>query len=105
MSAFSSEVAAVVAVLAHEGALKRKAPGFEPITFFGHNDWWVYHAVADTKLCDKCAQFYREYMFSGLNLRATFPYLIIVDENTIVANVHPNCRCYLTRLYEIEEPE
>jgi hypothetical protein len=105
LSLESQAIEAVQAVIAVEGAQRRKAPGFEPITFFGRNDWWVYHAEVDPKLCDKCAANLKHYLFNGAHLREKFPYLVIVDENTIIANVHPNCRCYLTRLYKIEEPE
>ena len=97
------ELAAAVAMVIVEGAKRRKAPGWGRLTFFSRSDWWVYHAVADDVLCDTCARNFKDYMFNGLNLRDKFPYLIILDENTIIVNVHPNCRCYLTRLYEVKE--
>jgi hypothetical protein len=37
-------------------------------------------------------------VFTGLELRAAFPWLEIVDANTIWARVHPNCRCKLWRI-------
>jgi hypothetical protein len=36
--------------------------------------------------------------FTGDELLAIFPYLEIGDENTILAWVHPHCRCILIRI-------
>lgn len=70
-------------------------------TQFTGMDWWHYDPVEDSKLCDLC-QFYDNIgTFNGVVLQPTFPYLKIIDENTIKVNAHeprdPNCRCVLRR--------
>jgi hypothetical protein len=59
--------------------------------------WWFRPKRDDRGPCITC-QTYADNQFSGDFLRSTFPYLNIVDEDTIEALVHPNCRCYLSRL-------
>jgi len=81
-----------------EAVLDFEAKQREAVSYFTKFDLWLYHAVTDTKLCDRCAAFHKEFIFSGVHLQSKFPYLMIVDNNTIRVNVHPNCRCYLTRL-------
>jgi len=94
----------VKAVQIVEGALKRRTfPTRYGVTFFSIQDVWLYHGVTDSKICPVCRDHEQTYEFRGNHLRATFPYLEIMDENTIKANVHPNCRCYLVRF--IGEPE
>jgi len=68
------------------------------ITFFSENDVWLYQAVMDTKVCPVCTVAEKIEQFRGNNLRINFPYLEILDVNTIQANVHPNCRCLLVRV-------
>ena len=77
----------------------RHEPG-PTATFFSVHDVWLYVAVMDTRVCLVCRDHEQTGEFRGNHLRATFPYLEIIDVGTIEANVHPNCRCYLTRLLE-----
>jgi hypothetical protein len=66
------------------------------ITFFSVNDEWVFTAVFDNVVCPDCLGFENQ-TFTGNTLRAKFPHLEIVDLETIIPNVHPNCRCRLER--------
>jgi len=81
-------------------------------TFFSKKDIWIWQARGDAcPLCDPLDG--TEY--TGAHLRATYPYLIILDENTIGGQGyqgggqagaglrHPNCRCVLVRY--IGEPD
>lgn len=99
MPSINHEIIQVVrAVQLVEGAQKRRDFPTRPgVTFFSIQDMWLYHGVTDTKICPVCRAFELEYEFRGNHLRATFPYLELIDENTVKANVHPNCRCYLRR--------
>ncbi len=81
-------------------AYKRIPEGYETYTFFGHNDMWNYVAVFDDRLCDECENYLEIGIFNGDKLRDVFQRLVIADENTIMLNVHPNCRCYLIRVIE-----
>jgi hypothetical protein len=102
-----AEVAAVaVAVVEylHEGAMKRIPDDLTGIPFFGKSDAWAYVAVMDDALCDECENFQEIGIFDGNALRSIFPYMLILDEDTIAVSVHPNCRCFLFRLEESEEP-
>ena len=78
-------------------ALKR-VPTDTParITYFSVNDEWVFTAVFDNRVCPHCLAFENQ-TFTGNLLRTMFPYLEIVDLETINPNVHPNCRCRLER--------
>lgn len=66
-------------------------------TFFAETDYWLFVAVDDTKLCWVCFALSIRGNYKGSEIRAKFPYLTILDEDTIMANVHPNCRCQLRR--------
>jgi len=67
------------------------------VTFFGHGDWWIYHAVMDDRTCQLCQDYAEGDMVNGSFVRSAFPRLEIQDENTIKVNLHPNCRCWLER--------
>lgn len=74
-------------------------------TFFSYDDIWQFIPSWDAKQCEECGEFALGIPFmSGAQLRASFPYLEIEDENTIAANVHHNCRCKLFR-EGTEEPK
>lgn len=92
-------IAEVVAIVeAVEGAKKRKDFPLRPgVTFFSIWDVWLYQSVMDARICPICLGHEETDVFRGNHLRATFPYLEIIDENTIKVNAHPNCRCYLMR--------
>jgi len=89
----------VRAVTVVQEAIKRKPLGLD-ISFFSQYDLWIYHAVLDDRLCLTCLDNEKTPRIFGNELRAKFPYLEIIDENTINAKVHPNCRCLLTRITE-----
>lgn len=66
--------------------------------YFSVSDLWIFIPHYDVKLCENCAEFALGVPFiPGNQLRSIFPWLEIKDENTIAANVHPNCRCELIR--------
>lgn len=96
-------IAEVVAVVqAVEGAKKRKDfPLRYGVTFFSKHDTWLYQAIMDDRLCPICDRHDDTAEFNGLHLRAKFPYLEIIDENTIKVHAHlprdDNCRCVLVR--------
>jgi hypothetical protein len=72
-----------------------------PPTFFSVNDVWMYVEISDDKTCMDChanAQLEGGGMYYGNHLRAFFPYLEILDDDTIKVNEHPNCRCLLVRV-------
>ena len=81
-------------------SVKRKPQEYKHFTFFSAYDLWEYTAVLDDRLCEKCLGYEATPRYLGSELRMLFPYLEIVDENTINVNVHPNCRCTLTRITE-----
>ena len=69
-------------------------------TFFSDWDSWQYHYVHDEKVCPVCEGHGDMTVIIGSKIRLLFPYLEIVDADTIKANEHPNCRCTLSRLTE-----
>ena len=101
----SEQIAVVAAVIAFEGAKKRIPVGQRPgVTYFSMYDTWLFDATLDSKVCDLC-RYYEEWgEIRGDLLRTEFPFLVILDENTIGGPgvggdglVHPNCRCRLIR--------
>jgi len=72
-----------------------------PKTFFSVNDIWQYVEISDDKLCANCVfnAAWNDGIYSGDELRRKFPYLEILDEDTIRVEEHPNCRCVLTRMF------
>ena len=66
--------------------------------YFSSLDLWIFIPHYDEKLCESCAEFALGIPFiPGNQLRSSFSWLEIKDENTIAANVHLNCRCELIR--------
>lgn len=86
-------------------ALQRKPEEYRILSFFGEYDLWLYVPVYDERLCEKCEAHAKTQVFRGPELRSTFPYLKIVDEDKIMANVHPNCRCELYRIISFRRYE
>lgn len=84
-------------------ATQRKPSEYESATFFGEYDIWHYIPIFDVKLCERCMFWAEQEYFVGSHLRGLFPYLEIKDRNTIAVNVHPNCRCKLTRITDPAE--
>lgn len=70
-------------------------------TFFSILDLWKYNAIMDTRVCELCRQYEDFEEFNGAMLRTFFPNLEIVSVGLIMANVHPNCRCYLERVIQL----
>ena len=66
-------------------------------SFFSAYDLWHYMGVSDEKLCELC-EVNDGMDMTGDVLRGKFPYLEIIDKNTIYPNTHPNCRCVLVRI-------
>lgn len=98
MSRLEQVISAAVAVYE---AQKRIPADLKPYSYFGAEDVWVYHFVSDDRLCDQCRLYAEIEFWAGDELRSTFPFLEITSKEIINVNVHPNCRCYLTRLFEI----
>ncbi len=73
-------------------------------TYFSIYDGWLYHFVSDDRLCERCAEFAVEQLFAGNDIRFRFPYLEVIDTEEIEVNVHPHCRCYLTRMVNVNDP-
>jgi len=73
------------------------------LTYFSHQDLWLFQEVVDEVTCEDCRRFAEHDEFHGNHLRINFPYLEIMDDSTIAANIHPNCRCFLVRLIYEEE--
>ena len=91
-------VAEVARVVHAVGALQRiPQPQRRGVTYYSDRDIWLFQSVFDERRCDVCGMFEDIEEINGGALRNMFPYHEILDENTIAANVHPNCRCYLVR--------
>jgi len=98
-------VAAVIAV--REAKKRIDFPTRYGVTFFSVHDVWLWQSALDSKVCPVCDANEDKGEFRGNHLRARFPYLVILDENTIGGPgaggdglVHPNCRCRLVRKLE-----
>jgi len=89
-------VQAVQAVKAVD-ALKRKPEEYRYQTFFSELDLWQFIAITDDRTCPACMN-YDTRFYKGTELRTEFEFLLIIDEDTIFAKVHPNCRCELRRI-------
>ena len=87
----------MIAALVATVEAKNRVPDAYRVTFFSPYDIWLYHAVYDFKLCDDCRAKAEQGVFMGNHLRANFPWLQIVSTDRIDVNIHPHCRCYITR--------
>jgi len=88
-----------------EAVRRIEQPQRAGVTYFSVHNVWLFQAVMDTKVCTLCRHYETANEWNGNALRSEFPYLEIVDEGTVKANVHPNCRCYLVRKIGYEKPE
>lgn len=84
-------------------ARSRKPSGWR-MTFFSERDHWWFDGVLDARICPACKEMDWVRDFNGVHLRRDFPYLMILDPNTIGGPgpggrglVHPHCRCRLRR--------
>ena len=91
----------VAAVMAVEGAKKRKKTAYGNVTFFGSNDQWIFLQSDHPNMCKVCQGLDQDQYF-GNEIRGLFPYLQIVGENTINPSVHPSCSCILSRVFTVE---
>jgi len=73
-------------------------------SYFGAEDQWQFIASNMSNMCPDCGSIDLDYYW-GNELRGLFPYLDVVDLNTIYAHVHPNCRCVLARIGNVQEPD
>lgn len=92
----------LISVVKAVDATKRIPKKYRRQSFFGHYDLWLYVAVYDEKLCEKCEAYAKKQVFRGTHLRSIFPYLEIHDNDMILANVHLHCRCELLRIRSFE---
>lgn len=84
-------------------AVQRKPSDYK-VTFFSRRDEWWFDGVLDAKICVACREMDWIRDFNGVHLRRDFPWLSIIDINTIggpgpnsTGLVHPHCRCRLRR--------
>ena len=95
-----------------EAKLRKDFPTRSGVTFFSVHDIWTWQARGDAcPLCDPLDG----QQFTGQHIRAKYPYLIVLDENTLGGQGylgggkagaglrHPNCRCILVR--RLDKPE
>lgn len=90
----------VLGVVKAVDAIKRISEELKAHSFFGRYDLWRYEGKYDLKICGKCLDFALNPYYIGTELRRKdrFPYLVIIDANTIEVRVHPHCRCRLHRV-------
>ena len=106
----TSAVLAVEAVQTVESAVAVDAvpriphPQRRAVTYYSVFDHWLFDATLDSRVCELCRACEEIGTFRGDQLRTWFPSHEIVDENTIRANMHPHCRCYLLREITEEIP-
>jgi len=79
--------------------IKRIPDDLRGQSFFGEYDFWLFQTIepSDDRICFACTVL-DKIIFTGLELRGAMPYLQIIDGNTILAGIHPNCRCKLLRI-------
>lgn len=98
---------AVLAVEAVRKAAQTRIHFETQLTFFSVQDEWMYvlNFSSKTGPCQTCKtnEKLESGMYRGNHLRAFFPYLEILDVNTIKVNEHPNCRCVLVRVMKTKE--
>ena len=87
----------VLVVRAVLEALKRIPPHLRGTTFFSANDQWFFIAVGDDRVCPDCDEL-NGGIFDGNYIRYLFPWLRVMDEDTMFPMVHPSCRCVLHRI-------
>jgi len=97
---YASVVAAVQAYL--EGAWKRKPVDYDKQTFYGEWDLWFFLAISDEVTCWTC-EILNNHVIRGIELRMLFPWHIIGTPDLIIPLVHPNCRCALLRITDIND--
>ena len=86
---------------------------------FGLSDWpeefyeegftdlgetWVFNTALDERTCQDCGPL-EGSCFLGEDIEPFFPDAEQLDDETIAANIHPNCRCELVLAEEYESPD
>jgi len=66
------------------------------VTFFSEYDLWDYSNI-NYHTCQTCVG-NSSTVYQGDELRSLFPFLAILDEDTIYPEVHPNCTCVMRRV-------
>jgi hypothetical protein len=64
-------------------------------------DSWVFNTALDERTCQDCGPL-EGSAFLGEDIEPYFPYAEQLDDYTIAANLHPNCRCDLVLAEEYE---
>jgi len=95
-------VETITAIIQVVEAVDRIPPEYEEHTFFSSQDLWKLESIYDKKLCNVCRILAQDPYYYGNHLRHYFPYLEIINEDQIRANIHPHCRCILTRVTAYE---
>lgn len=104
-------LSAVEAVERFEAQKRIDIPTRSGVTFFSGKDIWLYDIREDDVTCEICRNIADQASlmggFNGNTIRALFPFLEIIDENTIKAHSHmprdDNCRCLLLRYVGVPE--
>ena len=73
------------------------------MTFFSEYDVWDY-GITNVNTCKVCDG-NMVGVYQGHELRSLFPNLVIMDEDAIAPNVHPNCACVMRRLTDAQLSE
>ena len=62
---------------------------------------WRFEAVGDDKTCPECASLNGQVfdVEDPGELESMFPYGRLAGPTLFYPNIHPNCRCRLTRIY------
>jgi hypothetical protein len=91
---------AVQAVKAVEKAKQRIPKEIRGVTFYSTNDNWQYYESESQNMCSDCHS-YNLDVYSGDELRSSFPYHEVVNESFIYAHVHPHCVCFMVRVFPV----
>lgn len=71
-------------------------------TFFGKYDLWYYIAITDSRTCRTCLMLDRSVLM-GIDLRLLFPWLEVISSDQMLPMTHPNCRCTLLRVTNLQD--
>jgi hypothetical protein len=75
---------------------------FRGSSFFGKFDLYQYIAITDDRTCNTCMT-YDRMITPGNYLRAYFPNMDIINDDQILPQIHPNCRCTLLRVTNLAD--
>jgi hypothetical protein len=83
-------------------AKKRVPDEYAGTSFFSKLDLYQYIAITDDRTCKKCMT-YDKMVLPGDYIRAYYPDLVIIGQDQILPQVHPNCRCTLLRVTDLAD--